>query len=615
MPGLSCAIGAGGLVRAETQSEPMHLTEDKASSTPRTAADLPLMRWVWRDYLRPQRLAMGLAVVFMAIEGSMLGALSYVVKPMFDNVFIGGDKGAVYWVAAAVGGIFLLRAFSAFAHRILMQGAGLKIIAAMQRDMVRHLMTLDSSYFQSNPPGTLIERVRGDTSAASGIWQQVLSAGVRDVISLVALLAVAVSVDWLWTLVAIAGVPLLLGPVLALQRYVRRSVTGARQGAARLSTRLDEIFHGINTLKLNAAERLEETRFGEVLRVYLRQEMRARKGQAGITAMTDIVAAIGFSGVLVYGGWQIIDGDKTVGEFMSFFTAMGFLFEPVRRLAGVSGSWQAARANLERIHDIFREVPRIVTPAAPADRPEHPGDADVVFDDVYVTYGSENVLRGASFTAKAGETTALVGASGAGKSTVFNVLTRLVDPSDGTVSVGGVASTSMDIAALRGMFAVVTQEAPMFDDSIRDNIVLSTLGVTEAKLAEALRAAHLADFVATLPEGLNTPAGPRGSLLSGGQRQRVAIARALLRDAPILLLDEATSALDAESEARVQEALDELSVGRTTLVIAHRLSTVRQADKIVVMDQGRVVDEGRHAELLERGGVYQRLYALQFSED
>ena len=193
MPALPCATGTGGLVRAETVSEPTHLTEDKASSMPRTAADLPLMRWVWRDYLRPQRLAMGLAIVFMAIEGSMLGALSYVVKPMFDNVFIAGDKGAVYWVAAAVGGIFLLRAFSAFAHRILMQGAGLKIIAAMQRDMVRHLMTLDSSYFQSNPPGTLIERVRGDTSAASGIWQQVLSAGVRDVISLVALLAVAVS--------------------------------------------------------------------------------------------------------------------------------------------------------------------------------------------------------------------------------------------------------------------------------------------------------------------------------------------------------------------------------------------------------------------------------------
>ena len=283
-----------------------------------TPAELPLLKWLWRDYLKPQRTLIFAALFFMALEGSMLGALSYIVRPMFDQVFIAGDRNAVYWVAAAVGGIFVVRAIAAFSHRMLMHGAGLRVIAAMQKDMVSHLMTLDSSYFQSNPPGTLIERVRGDTGSANGIWQVVLGAAGRDVIGLLALLAVAISVDPIWTLIAVAGAPLLLGPVLVLQRYVRKTATRAREGAAKLSTRLDEIFHGMNTLKLNTAERLEEDRFGDVIRRYLRQEMKARMGQAGIPAMTDFVAAMGFAGVLIYGGNQIIDGEVKSSDVVLF---------------------------------------------------------------------------------------------------------------------------------------------------------------------------------------------------------------------------------------------------------------------------------------------------------
>ncbi len=551
----------------------------------------------------------------MALEGSMLGALSYIVQPMFDRVFIAGDRDAVAWVAAAVGGIFVIRAVSAFGHRILMQGAGLRIVTSMQKDMVAHLLTLDSLFFQQNPPGTLIERVRGDTTQASTIWATVLSVFGRDVVSLIALLAVALWVDVVWTLIAVAGAPLLLGPVLALQRYVRRRAHSAREAAGRLSTRLDEIFHGINTIKLNTSEPRENERFGQAAHAFLRQEMKARVGRAAIPAMTDLVAALGFAGVLVYGGGQIIDGDKTVGEFMSFFTAMGLLFEPVRRVANVSGTWQMVRASLERIHSVFLVDPTITSPINEKAAPVAPASADIVFDDVVVFFGTESALSGTSFTARAGETTALVGASGAGKSTIFNVLTRLIDPNSGHIEVGGIATTKLALPELRGLFSVVTQDAPMFDESLRDNIVLNTGGVTDQDIAAAVEAAHLTKVVEQLEHGLETPAGPRGSALSGGQRQRVAIARALLRNAPILLLDEATSALDAESEVRVQEALDSLAQNRTTLVIAHRLSTIRKADKIIVMDQGRVVDEGRHEELLARGGIYGKLYELQFSEN
>ena len=579
------------------------------------SANLPFFTWIWRDYLRPMRGRMGLGLLLMAVEGSMLGALSYVVRPMFDDVFIAGDRAAVYWVAATIAGIFLIRGLAAFGHKTLIQGAGLQIIANMQRNMLRHLLTLDSAYFNKNPPGTLIERVRGDTAVANQIWSTVLGAAGRDMVSLIALLSVAISVDLVWTLVAIMGLPLMVGPVWFLLRYVRVSTFAARDAAALLSTRLDEIFHGVNTIKLNTSETHEERRFASVVDKYLRQEMKARVGRAGIPALTDIVAGMGFAFVLIYGGNQIIDGDKTVGEFMSFFTAIGLLFEPLRRIANLSGSWQTARTSLERIQSVFQITPTIVSPGTSQGLQIEPENADLVFDNVVLTYGDEPALNGASFLARAGETTALVGASGAGKSTTFNILTRLIDPTSGQATIGGVATTALGLAELRNLFSVVTQDAPMFDESLRDNVVLATEGVDDANLAAALKAAHLTDFVAEQPMGLDTPAGPRGSQLSGGQRQRVAIARALLRDAPILLLDEATSALDAESEVRVQEALDSLAKNRTTLVIAHRLSTIRKSDKIVVMDRGRVVDEGRHDELLARGGHYAKLYELQFRED
>lgn len=578
------------------------------------SAHAPFLKWLWRDYLGPRRGRLGLGLLLMAVEGSMLGALSYIIRPMFDDVFIAGDRSAVYWVAAAILGIFLVRALAAFGHKVLIQGAGLQIIASMQQNMVRHLLTLDSAFFHKNPPGTLIERVRGDTTVANQVWTTVLSVAGRDVVSVIALLTVAISVDLMWTLVVLAAVPLLLGPAGLLLRYVRTSTRAAREAAGRLSTRLDEMFHGVDTIKLNTSEHREEDRFGETVDGFLRQEMKARVGRAGLPALTDIVAGLGFAGVLIYGGNEIIDGEKTVGEFMSFFTSIGLLFEPLRRVANLAGSWQTARTSLERIQDVFQVAPGILSPAAPSVLQGAAHEADVVFDNVVLSYSNEPALNGASFTAKAGETTALVGASGAGKSTTFNVLTRLIDANSGCVSVGGVPTTDMSLSDLRSLFSVVTQDAPMFDESLRDNILMAMQNVSDAQISVALEAAHLADFVADLPNGLDTPAGPRGSQLSGGQRQRVAIARALLRDTPILLLDEATSALDAESEVRVQEALDRLSEERTTLVIAHRLSTIRRADKIVVMDKGRVVDQGRHDELLARGGVYKKLYELQFSE-
>lgn len=573
-----------------------------------------LTRWLWRGYLRKHLPVILLASGLMAVEGGMLGGLSLMVRPLFDQVFIGGNRDAVYWVAFAVLALFLFRALAGFGQRVFMAAVSMKVSADLQKDLVGHMLPLDSGFFQQNSPGTLIERVRGDTLAASTVWASIFSTLGRDLVALVSLLAVAISIDWLWTLIAVAGAPLLILPILALQRFVRARTREARNAAASIATRLDEIFHGINTIKLNAIEPRENTRFGDEIAVFVRAEIRSMTARAGIPALMDVVAGIGFFGVLAYGGLQIIGGEKSVGEFMAFFTAMSLVFEPLRRLGGITGSWQVALTSMERLFAVFQEQPRITAPKSAIALPVAPDKADLVLDDVTFAYGDLPVLRGTSFVAKAGQTTALVGASGAGKSTVFNLLTRLVDAQKGRVSVGGIAVDRLDLGALRQLFSVVTQDTQLFDETVRANVLLGQ-HASDNQLAEVLQAAHVADFLPSLGAGLDTPAGPRGSALSGGQRQRIAIARALFRDTPILLLDEATSALDAKSEAIVQAALERLSTGRTTLVIAHRLATIRRADKIVVMDQGQVVDQGSHEDLLARGGLYADLCRLQFSDD
>ena len=324
------------------------------------------------------------------------------------------------------------------------------------------------------------------------------------------------------------------------------------------------------------------------------------------------MSGVGFMAVILYGGSEIIDGEKTIGQFMTFFTAMGFTFNPLRRLGAISGLWQTAAAALERIKELMDAPVNLKSPEHPVPVPT--AAPDIVLDGVSLSYGEAKVLDSLSLTATAGQTTALVGASGAGKSTIFNLLTRLIDPQQGSISIGGVELKDMEIADLRGLFSVVTQEALLFDETLRENIVLGRENVSDDELQKVLEAAHVADFLPKLEHGLETRVGPRGSALSGGQRQRIVIARALLRNTQILLLDEATSALDAQSEKVVQQALDRLSEGRTTLVIAHRLSTIRGADKIVVMDRGRVMDEGKHDELLARGGIYADLYRLQFED-
>lgn len=577
-----------------------------------TQSAAKLFSWLWRDYLRHHKKLLAAAVVLMMIEGSMLAMISRMIQPMFDDVFAEGDRNALYFVGFAIMGIFFVRACTSAGRMVLMSLIKQLTAASMRKHMLRHLMSLDSGFFQLHPPGQLIERVQGDVNVINSVWSGILTAIAKDAIALLGLLAVALWIDWQWTLIAIVGIPLLILPSLLVQAYIRRRSRNSREVAGRISTRLDEVFHGINPIKLNALETYQAERYDALIKQGVDAEVRTSVGQAAVPALIDIMTGLGFLGVMLYGGSEIISGEKTNGEFMAFFTAMSLAFDPLRRLGLMSGQWQMAAASVERLQFVLNMKPTILSPAKA--KPAPVAAPRISFEDVQLDYGDLPVLRGASFTAEAGKTTALVGASGAGKSTVFNVLTRLVEPHSGTPFVDGHPITEFDLGDLRGLFSVVTQDAALFDETLRDNILLGRTDVSDEQLQSVLDAAHVTDFLPALPDGLDSPAGPRGSNLSGGQRQRVAIARALLRDTPILLLDEATSALDTKSEAVVQAALEKLAKGRTTLVIAHRLSTVRNADSIVVMDQGRVVDQGDHHTLLERGGIYADLHRLQFSQ-
>ena len=420
---------------------------------------------------------------------------------------------------------------------------------------------------------------------------------------------VAILVDPMWTLVAVIGAPLLMVPSLIVQRYIRKKSFALRDIAGRRTTRLDEIFHGITPIKLNTMEAYQKSRFRSVTAEHITASIKTQAGNATIPGIVDLSVGLGFFSVMLYGWQQIIFGEKTIGEFMSFFAAMALAFQPIRRLANLAGMYQIMMASLTRIYGLLDTQPTIT---AAVKAPATPAALDVQFDDVNLSYADTPVLRGLNFTAPAGKTTALVGLSGAGKSTVFNALTRLADPQSGMVRLGGEDIRNWPLEDLRSLISVVSQETLLFDESLRENILVGRTDVTEDQIAAAIEAAHVSDFLADLPNGLDSPAGPRGSNLSGGQRQRVAIARAILRDTPILLLDEATSALDTKSEALVQAALERLSANRTTIVIAHRLSTIRAADQILVLSEGRVAERGTHDELLGKGGLYTQLSALQF---
>ncbi|WP_205849074.1 ABC transporter ATP-binding protein [Natronospirillum operosum] len=567
-----------------------------------------LLLRLWKDYTRRHMFMLLIAVCLIMVEGSSLGLISYMIQPMFDNIFVEGQQDYILIIALAIFAIFIARAVSGFFQRVIIIGISLNIVTDMQKDMLARLVRLDTDFYSENSPGALIERVRGDTTALKSFASKALINLGRDIVTLISLVTVTLIIDWRWTLAAFVGVPLLVLPMVYLQRLILRKTRRARGQSSVMSTRLDEIFHGIKAIKLNNLAEHEDGRFRKETDKFKRSEQKARIGKAAMPATVDILAACGFVVIVVMGGQEIVSGEKTVGQFMSFFTAMFLLFDPLRRIAKVGADIQVAMASMERIYGVLDTQPRVVDRVDARPIPANLGELDVHFKEIHFSYGENPVLKGLDLVAPAGKMTALVGASGAGKTTLFNLLTRLIEPQQGEVLLGDYNINEFRVEELRQYLSVVSQDSALFDESIAQNIAFGRLDASPEAVHRAAEDALVTQFTDSMPEGLESLAGPRGSNLSGGQRQRVVIARALLRDAPILLLDEATSALDTETEKLIQKTLERIAKDRTTIVIAHRLSTVQDADVIHVMDKGVVVESGTHEELLARGGAYKRLY-------
>ncbi len=570
----------------------------------------PLFKWFWSLYVREHFGLLFTALIFMSIEGSMLGLLSYSIKFLFDNVLVSKDTSSILIVAVVIFSIFSIRAIAGFVHRLLTVNVCQKIIKVIQDRMVAHLLNMDVGFHQKNSPGTLMDRVRADSKALSeSVGEAFMTVG-RDGFSLISLLAVVFFIDWKWSLIAFLGIPFLVLPILLLQGLVRSRAGENRDYESKANVRLDEIFHGITDIKLNRAEGRERNKFFDILQLTHKVRLRLEAGMAGIPAMIDVIAAIGFLAVMVFGAIDITSGSKTIGEFMSFFTAMALIFEPLRRLSNVSGNIQVAMASLERVFKIFEEKSSIVFPTLSSVEKKI-DKIGIEFDSVHFSYEDKKVLENINFGIEEGTSNAIVGYSGSGKTTLFNLITRLIDPSSGLIKLNGINIKDFCLNDLRSLISVVRQDGMVFDETILENIRFGKPTATDGEIREAAKMAYVDEFTNELKDGLNTVVGPRGSTLSGGQRQRISIARAFLRKSPLLLLDEPTSALDSKSEELIQKSLSNLAKHSTTITIAHRLSTIVDSDKVLVLDNGKIVGQGKHSKLLLENSLYSNLFKSQ----
>ncbi len=564
-------------------------------------------------YVRPHLGRIVAALICMAVVALCTAGFTQLIKPIIDDIFLGQEAAMLWPVALAALAVFVARGLAAFGQVVLMSYVGLRVVAELQLDLFRRLMGADLAFFQRAAPGRLIARFVNDVGLLRGAVADTLTGLGKDALTAAALAGVMFYEDWRLALVAFFAFPAAVLPMVRIGARMRQVSVRAQRRVGRLTTLLDETFQGFRQVKAYGMERYETERARQAVDEVFRFNLKSARTRGALHPIMELLAGLAVVAVILYGGQQVIDGAKQPGSFFAFIFALLLAYEPVKRLARLNASLQEAMAAAQRVFALMDREPQIRE--KPGAHALEVSGGHIEFEDVTYAYDAGRpALRGIDLTVPAGAIVALVGPSGAGKSTLLNLIPRLYDPDGGRVMIDGQDLREVTFESLRAKVALVSQEILLFDDSLRANIAY---GRPEAGLPEIEEAARLAgahDFIAALPEGYDTLVGPRGAKLSGGERQRVAIARAMLKNAPILLLDEATSSLDSESERQVQDALASLMAGRTTLVIAHRLSTVVGADVIYVIEDGGVSEHGSHAELRARGGSYARLQAQQLAD-
>jgi subfamily B ATP-binding cassette protein MsbA len=535
----------------------------------------------------------------------------------FSGALAASDRGQILAVLPLViVGVSLVKGAAAFGQFYLMGMLGQRVVVDLRRALFDHLLQLSPAFFSRRHSGDLMSRFAADIGAIEVAITNSVASYLRDGLTVVVMLATLFYLDWQMSLVVFGVIPITLFPVIRLGKRLKKATQLGQASIGQISEMVQETVSGIRVVQAFGMERWEADRFGEANRKWLKIQKRSFLVRAFSSPLMEVMAAAGLAAVIAWVGPKIVSGALPAAKLLSFIAAVIQLYQPVKQLGRVSQMALQGAAAGERVFEIL-DTPTAVPDSGTGTLA--PFTTAIHYQGVGFAYGDARVLHDLTLEIKKGEVVALVGGSGGGKTTVANLLPRFWDPVAGRITVDGRDIREVTLRSLRAQLALVTQDTVLFSDTIRNNIAYGAPDISQASLERAARMAQAHDFIMALPQGYDTEVGERGTLLSGGQRQRLAIARAFLKDAPILILDEATSALDAESEREVQRALESLmglgSAGhRTTLVIAHRLSTIRNADRIVVLSQGQVVEEGRHAELLARGGEYARLHAIYEGE-
>ncbi len=550
----------------------------------------------------------------MVLAAGSTAALAYLMEPVLDEIFLEKDRTLLIVVPVAVIVITLIRGVATYGQGVLMAFVGQRVIADLQSRVFAHILRFDLAFFQDTASGKLVSRLTNDINMMRNAVSNALTGMVKDSLTLLFLVGVMFEKDWKLALIACVVFPIAIYPIAKLGRRMRKVSTSALNELGLFTARLNEAFQGARHVKAYNREDFEAEKTDRLIESVFRLVFKSHRVRAIASPLMETLGGIFVAVLILYGGWQVIEGALTPGAFFAFVTAMLLAYRPLKALANLNTSLQEGLAASQRVFDLLDTEPRIAE--APDARPLKVAGGAVALEGVRFTYpNGAPALHDLSLDIPAGETVALVGPSGAGKSTVLNLIPRFYDVDEGAVRIDGCDVREATIESVRDAVALVSQEAVLFDDSVRANIAYGRIEAGDRDIVAAARTAGADSFIRELPDGYDTMIGEHGVKLSGGQRQRLSIARAMLKDAPILLLDEATSALDAEAERQVQEALRSLMKGRTTLVIAHRLSTVQDASRIYVLEGGRLAESGTHRSLLAAGGVYARLHAMQFAAD
>lgn len=572
-----------------------------------------LVKRLLKESVRPYLKWICFALVGMVFVAGATAAMAWLMKPVINDVFVAKNKEFLLPISIAVLVTFAIKGFANYAQSVIMHYVGQRIITDTQHRLYGHLTRMDLGFFHQTPTGSLISRFTVDIDMMRAAVSNALTGIGKDFLTLIFLVGVMFIQDRYLAAIAFVVFPVAILPIVKLGQRIRKVTVSTQEEIGQFTTLLEQTIQGARVVKAYRMEEYEKGRFRKIAERVFQLVFKSARIRSMASPIMETLGGVAVALVIFYGGFRVIEESMNPGAFFSFITALLLAYEPMKRLANLNASLQEGLASAQRLFGLLDTKPKIINKPDAATLKIKGGN--IVLNQVNFSYIPKHpVINGVSFSVPAGKLVALVGPSGAGKSTILNLIPRFYEVDSGIIKIDGIDVQDATLDSLRRNIALVSQEIILFDDTVRANIAYGRPDASEKEITQAAKNAAAHDFIEAMSNGYDTYVGERGTKVSGGQRQRLAIARAMLKNAPILLLDEATSSLDAESEREVQAALMELMKGRTTLVIAHRLSTVIEADLIHVIDNGKLVESGNHPELLSKNGTYARLYALQFKE-